>query len=499
MKIVLFSPYPCLSNIGTRLLSSALKREGHIVRLIFAPFDFEQRTRPDQRLYPESMRRDLTALCSHANLVGVTLMTDFYHCAIQVTSWIKDDLHVPVVWGGVHPTLAPEECARHADFVVLGEGEEVIVELASALESGADPSGIQSLCMMRGEELVSNSVRALQSDLNALPIPDYAMTDHFILHEGAFKPLTHDLLRENFWANRGTFHPHLQVGYQILTGRGCPHKCTYCINHALKNLHGTRGYLRWRSVESVIRELEMAVREMPYLDHVWISDDAFFSRKLSDLEEFASSYRERIGLPFTCLTSPATLSEDKLQVLMDAGLASVQMGVQTLSKNTSTLYNRGYLSQERILEAMRILARHADRIGLPHYDFIIENPFETMADELETLRFMARMPRPYAARLFVMQLYPGTFLFQEAERQGLIPREGDMGDRWHQVNKSRNAYTRMLFGLFKRPMLPVFLCRALTTRPLPELLGSGAINPLINWSFEFMRRVKRARARRVRI
>ncbi len=487
MNITLISPYLCLSNIGVRLLSSSLKQHGHKVRLVFTPSDFQPETPPRERLYTESMLEQLLPYCEDAAFIGMTLMTDFYCGSRQITDWLRRHLDTPIVWGGVHPTVAPEECTRHADYVVVGEGEDAIVELAAALEAGKDPSDIQSLWGRRNNEVFRNCIRPLRQNLDAIPLPDYDFTDQHLFHEGRFVRMTHELLRDNLLENRATYNPGFNVGYQILTGRGCPHRCTYCINNALKRLQGAKGYLRWRSVENVIAELEYAKREMPYLDYVWISDDVFFSRKMEDLEKFARMYKERIGLPFSCLVSPVALTEDKLELLIDAGLGAVQMGVQTMSSNTTRMYQRQFISQERILQAMNLLLQYKDRLGTPHYDFIIENPFESLEQELETLRFIADLPRPYLIRPFSLHLFPGTELFRRAEEQGIIPKEGDMGERWHHIKATSFSYTKVLFRVSKRPVLPGWVLKILTTQPLPQVLGRKCFEPLIYRAFVLLR------------
>ncbi len=491
MNITLFSPYLCFSNIGVRLLSSSLQQQGHKVRLVFAPIDFQPETPPRERLYPESMLQQILPLCEDADLIGMTLMTDFYFCSRQVAEWLRRRLDTPIVWGGVHPTVAPEECTRFADYVVVGEGEDVMVELAAALEDGQDPSGIQSLWGRRDGEVFSNPVRPLHQDLDSIPLPDYDFTDHHVYHEGRFQRMTHELMRENM-AQQGAYHnPGFNVGYQILTSRGCQHRCTYCINYALKQLHGARGYMRWRSVENVIEELEIAKREMPYNDYIWISDDVFFARKTEDLQKFARLYKERIGLPFFCLVSPVSLNESKLELLMDAGLGTVQMGVQTMSPDTAVLFQRQFMTDEHINKAMQLLLRHIDRIGTPHYDFIIENPFESLEQELETLRFIADMPRPYFIRPFSLHLFPGTELFRKAEEQGIIPKEGDMGERWHHIEATSFSYTKVLFRIFKQPVLPGWVLKALITWPLPQVLSRKCFEPLIYRAFLLLRWVWR--------
>ena len=99
-----------------------------------------------------------------------------------------------------------------------------------------------------------------------------------------------------------------------MTSRGCPHSCAYCINHTIKNMYGGKGKLRWRSVTHVITELMWVKKNMPYIDYIWISDDEFMARKLDKLVEFSKKYKEKIGLPFSCLASPLSVSEEKMAV-----------------------------------------------------------------------------------------------------------------------------------------------------------------------------------------
>ena len=66
---------------------------------------------------------------------------------------------------------------------------------------------------------------------------------------------------------------------------------------------------------------------MPYVGYIWISDDAFLARNLSDINEFCIQYKEKINLPFSCLASPLTVTHEKMDALVDAGLIYIQMGI----------------------------------------------------------------------------------------------------------------------------------------------------------------------------
>ena len=110
MKVVLISPYADIQSFGVRLLAECLKKEGHEARIVFlwrptvagpggAAASLDE--------YPEPVMRELVRLCSDAQLVGVSLMTEHVFRARFVTRKLKESLKVPVIWGGVHPTIQP--------------------------------------------------------------------------------------------------------------------------------------------------------------------------------------------------------------------------------------------------------------------------------------------------------------------------------------------------------------------------------------------------------
>ena len=127
MKITLVSPYPDLKAFGLRTLSSCLKKKGHDVQSIFLPKRFKDR-------YEEKDLNGLVELSKRTDLVGISLMTNFFDNAVQITQALKNQCNIPVLWGGVHPTIRPDECLKYADMVCIGEGEESLAELANTMD-----------------------------------------------------------------------------------------------------------------------------------------------------------------------------------------------------------------------------------------------------------------------------------------------------------------------------------------------------------------------------
>ena len=490
MRIVLISPYPDITAFGLRTISAHLRRHGHRTRLVFAPDPWGDDLRYGVKRYEDHVFDELAALCRDADLVGITLMTNFFDGAVQITQRLKSaGVKAPVVWGGVHPTIRPEESLEHADVVCVGDGEDALLELADRIAAGQEYTATANLWFRTPGGIVRNPVRPLIRDLDVYPIPDYSMEDHHVLSDGHIVPLDGALLRR--FLESGTVSRSLgMIGYQTMTGRGCPHKCTYCINDAIKTIYGAQNYLRWRSTDHVLQELLWVREHLPYVGFIWISDDAFFARSLAALEEFCHAYKERIGLPFTCLASPLTVTEEKMARLVDAGLIYVQMGIQTGSAKIQELFNRTLMSNERVMQAIRIINSHKERMYPPSYDFILDVPYETDQDVIESLRLIAGIPKPFRLQPFALVLYPGTKLHERATKDGLLADERRQIYAKSYTMREAN-YLNLLMTLAKGGSFPGPLLKLLVNPPLVTIFNSGPLRPFFRLLYAALKAVKK--------
>lgn len=491
MRVVLISPYPDITAFGVRAISASLRRQGVDTRLVFLPDPLGDALTDQPERYPRRILDALAPLCAEADLVGISLMTNYVDNAVQITKRLRGRIRAPILWGGVHPTIRPEECLEVADMVCVGDGEEAIYDVCRALRDGEPITDIPNIWSLRPDGTVNkNPVRPLTADLDSLPPPDWSHDDHYIWDGAAGMVRLTPAVTERFLAG-GTVSRLLgRVGYQTMTGRGCPHRCAYCVNDAIKSLYGAKGYLRWRSVGHVLDELVNARKIMPFIGYVWISDDAFFARPLPDILAFCRAYKEKIGLPFTCLGSPATITREKMDALVEAGLFYLQMGVQTGSARIQELFNRKAMGNDRMLAAMRIINSYKDRILPPSYDFILDTPYETTADRLESIRFIARIPKPFRLQPFSLVLYPGTKL------AAMATADGHLTDERSQVySKSytmrRPDYCNFLILLAKGGRFPSPLLDFLAQEPIAAVLGSKLLAPLWRLAFTLAGPVKR--------
>ena len=419
---------PTLVGIGPRILASCLKNEGWEVQLIFLPKRMGE-------IYEEQVLEQVAVLSSKSHLVGISLLTDDLANAVQLTSYLKARLDVPILWGGVHPSARPRESLEYADMVCIGEGEIPLVELVGRIEEGNLYTDIPSLWLKREGTIIENPLEPLLLDLDTVPFPDLGPDDHFVLLNGTVQPMTEELLRKRL----GRF-------YFTLSSRGCPFQCTYCFNHGYRRMFPGKKPIRKRSVENVIQELSSVVKRFPYTERICLDDDAFFLRDISEIQEFSMKYRDRVGVPLWIAgAGPTMVRTDKLAALTEAGMTSMRMGIQTGSEPIKRLYRRNF-SNKRILQAARMINDFKGVITEVQYDFIIDNPWETDADVIRSLRLASRLPVPHELRLFPLHFYPGTDLYEKAEREGILSENPE--DVWlREHHRFRDVYVNRVFVL----------------------------------------------------
>jgi anaerobic magnesium-protoporphyrin IX monomethyl ester cyclase len=478
VRIVLISCYSQVESTGLRILSACLKRAGFETRMIFLPDIHEMMVQTDygaRRAAPVALQQ-IVDLCAGSGLIGISVMTTSFLLARQLTQALRASLNVPIIWGGVHPTVRSEECLRYADMVCIGEGERAMVELAQRIAEGRDYGDVNNLARLDSEgHLVTNLPYPLECDLDALPFPDYEFEQHYVLHEEHVVPFPQDLMYYYLtdlgsWA-RGPV-------YGVLTTRGCPYRCAYCINNAMVTIYPDWGKLRRRSPGNVIAEIQAARARLPAIEAITIRDDTFLANPRSYIADFSRRYRAEVGLPFRVYTTAQTADPAKLRNLAEAGMRLVIMGIQSGSPRIQKLFNR-HISNDQMIRAAQVIHSFHCWAPRPRYDIITDNPYETDDDRFETLRLVYSLPRPYRLSLFSLTFYPGTSIYSRAKADGLI--RGDNQDIYTRNFQmvDANYYNLALFchGL----NLPKLFLYVLTRRFVFNLLSREPMNQMCGW------------------
>ena len=405
MKISFIIPCSNVTHYGVRSISSYLKQYGHQVDLIFVMVERNN----FRGGLSKNVLNQLVEMVSSSGLVGISVMTNFLGYAEQITKYLKRNIMAPIVWGGIHPTVDPERCMDNVDIVCRGEGEETILELVNCLERNEDFEDIKNLWI--GKD-IKNDVRLFINNLDELPDPDYNLTSHYILQNEEFVLMTKELLKNNL----------IKMGdksrYSVFTTRGCSHDCKYCCNNSIHGLYKDKGsFIRKRSIGRVINEIKENIEKFGF-ESVCIQDENFLIRSKEEIREFCERYKKEINLPFQIEFSPVQFNRRKLVELIRVGLSRVQMGVQSINKETSIkLYHRGY-SRERIDRIVDFFSLYPDIICNLH--FIVHNPWEKKESLIESIKFIASLPRNFNVKLYPLVFYPNTALYQRAKREGLI-------------------------------------------------------------------------------
>jgi len=463
MKITLLSIFPDLQSFGIRTISACLKKDGHDVDMIFLQKDFSQR-------FADKTMDDLVKLTKGADLVGITVMSNYWDNAIQITEKIKQNYGIPVVWGGTHPTIRPVECLDHTDMVCIGESEESFPELAKKMEMGQHYHDTKGMAFKVNGEIINNGHRALPgtkgskyTSLDQVPFQDYEYKTHYMMQGDDIVQMTEELITQT---------RYLEF-YQTQPTRGCPFGCTYCINNTYNAMYPHQKPIRIRSVDNIIKELQEVKRNLPFVKVMLFEDDAFFIIPLETIREFGKKYKELIKMPLAITgATPSTLTREKLAILIDAGLISIRMGIESAAKATKKFYKRPS-SNIQVLNAARLLSEYQNYTKI-FYNIILDSPWDTDEDLVETLMFMSKLPTPYELWLCSLVFFPGTGIYTRAKTEGIITGKDDVNEVYRRhFRHIKKTYLNSLFFLLQdysrvaigiSPILMFFLTHKITRK-----------------------------------
>jgi len=434
MKISLVSTLPGIHEFGLRTVSACLKRAGHDVDLFFLMKDFHKK-------YSKTAMNNFVKLTKESELVGISLMTNFFDNAIQITQKLRESCNFPILWGGIHPTIRPEECLNYADMVCIGESEETVVELADKIQNKQYYYDVKGMGFNDKGKIIVNELRelpgtkkaAIIKSLDQIPFQDYDYKSHFVLNGEDIVKMDQKIMKQ------------CSDSYQTLPTRGCPFGCTYCINNTLLAMHPHQKPIRKRSVDNIIMELQEVKSKLPFIDIILFKDDAFFLMSVDEIRELSKRYKEQIRLPLIITgATPTTLTKEKLSLLVDAGLVEIGMGMQTAGTNMKKLYKRQH-SNHRVANAIKMVNEYRDQVKAA-YDIILDSPWSTDEDLIETLMFLSKLPTPFQLYLYSLVFFPGTELYRKAKKEGLI--KDDLNDVYRKYNCGcANTHLNKLFFL----------------------------------------------------
>lgn len=441
MKCLLISLQSNSYVTGLKYIAANILNKGHDTRILLLPGYLEKDMHPAIEEYIRDYNPDL---------VGISLMAIEYYPAKNLTRLLREKFQIPIVWGGVHVTTNPEDCFRHADYLCIGEGEGVVPALLDHLNSkGRDilPTIPGVWARLDGME-TRQPCGAPEANLDSLPVQDY-LPDYFY---GFHKNRIYNLAQ-----NPRIFRRYALYGgtcHMMITTRGCPYNCGYCANASLSKVYGRR--VRERSVENCMEEL-MRVKRDPYVLYINFQDDCFFIHDIKWIKRFCEEYKKYINLPFMVRAIPTLLDREKLLMLKKAGLSVVIMGIQSGSDRVNFDIYKRKVKFKSVIKAARLISEVK---ALPYYEMIVDNPYETEDDMMETINSMSVIKKPYTVSLAHLTFFPGTPLTDRALNDKIADPEAYLNRFMVNID-----YTYLNKLLYLTPYMPRVLIRSLN-KPL---------------------------------
>ncbi|MFQ5924493.1 MAG: B12-binding domain-containing radical SAM protein [Dehalococcoidia bacterium] len=387
--------------LGLLAVATTLDVAGYKVRII------------DQRIDSDWEGSVLAELKTKPICVGVTAITGAQiWWALKASEIVKRHSDVPVVWGGVHPSLLPQQTLEnpYVDIVVQGEGEETFFELVEALGNRGPLHQIKGVWYKEGGDIKQNPPRPF-IDLNQQPQLSYHLVN----------------LKKHMLSFSGRDCLFLE------TSRGCPFNCAFCYSTCFHRR-------QWRALtpEQTLLRIKRVVDEYG-VEGIAFSDDNFFTspdRAYQILEGIVQQWPDIVwGKGDIRLDLLAQLDGDFLHLIERSGCLSLLIGVESGSQRIANLL-RKEIDVSQAISVNRRLARYQMQ---PAYLFMIGIPGETETDLAETASLMLRLvdenqKATQAVAIFVP--YPGTELFDLSVQHGLpVPQKLEEWIPFSRVNR----------------------------------------------------------------
>lgn len=354
-------------NHGLCYLSAVLKKNGYIVSLI------------DLRML--SGWHDFTSSIenSSAGIFGITVMSVDFDIAKKCAHIIKKTRgENRVVFGGPHPSIAPEEVLKDAniDHVISGEGEISFLQLANDISTGRP---------------AERHIEGQRPNLDNLPFADRKL---FPMREEPFVKF----LKPPF--------------VTLIAGRGCSYSCNYC-QPAERKIFGHK--VRRRSVANVVLELEELYDEFKFNSFMFHDDCLTENKKW--IKDFCAEYNNTgIRKQFVCQSRADLIcrNRDAIKMLRDAGLSLLIIGFESGSQRMLDFIGKGTRVNHNF-EAAKICHKLGIKIWA---NYMLGLPGETKAEQRMTLR-MIRKIRPYHCSPAYYTPHPGSRLFDYCQEHNL--------------------------------------------------------------------------------
>ena len=359
--------------LGIAYIAATLRNAGYTVSIIDA--NAENLSNYDIVQLLKQYNTDLVAIsCNYSPLHNPTL---------RLSGRIKAEFDIPVIVGGNHATAMAEKIllSTHTiDYVVLGEGERVMLNLIQALETDTPVHQIEGIAFRVGNTVYRTPDAPLIEDLDLIPDPAY------------------DLLPMEKYTR-----------YNIITSRGCPFRCTYCASNII-----FRRKVRYRSPKRVVDEIEFLIQRYG-LKHFWFSDDTFTTNTGYTLSLLDEMQRRALKITWSCLTRIDVVKREVLERMKESGCSYISYGIESGNQHQLDAIGKKITTTE-ILQTLEL----THDVGIVQYGFFIVGfPGESKESIMDSFALIMNSKLDGAAFNILIPL-PGTQMMEYLVRNRLI-------------------------------------------------------------------------------
>ncbi len=382
-----FSFEAYLPPLGLLYIASPLEKQGHKIELI----DFVAEHFSEKKLMKALVKIDV---------VCITVTSQIVTSASKITDLIKKfNPKIKVIIGGPHCTIQKKEALNEikADISVLGDGEEAILEIVNALNGKKKLSKVHGI-FYREEDTIKKGLPAVEiEDLDSIDFPSWHLIKRYNYGKEALTGVT-ALARGKITS--------------IMTTRGCPFNCRFCVSKSIfKNC-------RLRSADNVVKELEEISKDF---DTVFAVDDNFLMDKNRAHEIMDALIKKNLDLDIWIAGIRVTDADKELfNKMKQAGVKSLEFGIESGNQEVLEYYNKK-ITLEKVKRAVKL----SKKTGfLTIGNIIFGAPIETDKHIEDSLKFVKKLNLDFAF-FYGFNYLKGSEIWEDAFKAGRI-KENEM-------------------------------------------------------------------------
>lgn len=321
------------------------------------------------------------------DFVGFNILTPNRTSSFKIIEYLHQHYSCRIMIGGIHTTVMCEQILQKFPFLVavIGEGEETTRELIDVLASSGSLENVKGIAFVAEGKVVRTAPRELIDNLDSLPFPKH----------------------EIFFSEARTMG-------NLLTSRGCPFKCSFCV---LDRVSQQR--VRYRSVDSVVGEIEYMVNKFPQLQTIWIHDDNFFLLNRRAIEICEEIVKRGINKRFICSGRFKPFSQELADALEKAGFVQILFGLESGSESILESCHKS-IRRSDVVTTLKILRKSRIEVTA----FLIVGLYgeneQTVNETIDFVKTMQRIKYTYYDDIGVILTYPGTEIYDIARKNQMI-------------------------------------------------------------------------------